>query len=299
MKHRIEKELHDQIFEYALGLMNNADKPAFEERMAKDPEVRSQVFDLQHVHQQTLESLPVVHHAPPLSPKTLKRIRRKDSGVIVNYGQFWKKVGIAAACLMLCAISAMMMRLSLQMKEQQAMSTALKEQIQSQSLGELAPKLKSDNQTHLVISQLKSPTDPLDEYDTEIIREQKLMQLTVVSESIWELVDIESDSSQSHRHTPFGYVLMDVENNSGYLAIDDLQNTPGHILHIWLRLKNRTQPVFAGVLPQLEQNKGLLYFDFTDVLSDHNYTPIEEIFVTEENGMNRETPRGPILLGNS
>lgn len=291
-------EFHDQILEYALGTMPESEIATFESRIQKTPEIRDQIFELQRLHQVVLESMLAPRNTPDFSRQILERIRPVNTSTSRPRLYYLARIGWIAACLLLCFLTFMTFHLSNRINSQLQISQNLDTASLMSTVSSNRVSLGS-NETQLIISSLHSPNSKSQSSNPEDRRENQLIQLTVVSESIWQLVDFEANSQETPSPAPIGYIMMDAENKCGYLAVGDLKSTRENLLHIWLKLHGQRDPVFAGILPELQGNKGLLYFDFTTALENKQNGVIEQVFLTEESSVNKVTPKGPVVLRNS
>lgn len=199
--------------------------------------------------------------------------------------------------------------LAMQARIAQLESLAENLEAQLTNAAQLPAAPRDNNLTRLVLAPLATPAAA--PAVRELARrggalEQRQMQLTVLAESVWQILEFDKqalinampgDLVADRESPPIGYVMLDIDKQMGYLAVDNVPPPQaGGVYHIWVETVGQAQPIFAGILPQLASEQGLLYFDLSNLQNLGEDDRINSIFVTEEPAPNQSEPTGDVIL---
>lgn len=159
------------------------------------------------------------------------------------------------------------------------------------------------SQSDIVVNNLGSPRIvAVQTPSAEVTVEDRMLELAGLAEAYWfSREGIPSGQllgSEVAEATPLsgGFTIFDRQYNIGFIGVENMpREAPDRSYHVWAKTAGLDEPVRAGTLPIGDQSRGLFFFDLTHLPADADEDSLS-FFVTEEVSPSPAQPSQIVVL---
>lgn len=170
-------------------------------------------------------------------------------------------------------------------------------------LGWLGSGSNATSQSDIVVNNLGSPRIvAVQTPSEEVTVEDRMLELAGLAEAYWfsregipsgQLLE---DSAAEVAQLSGGFAIFDRQYNIGFIGVENLpREAPDRSYHVWAKTAGLEEPLRAGTLPIGDQSRGLFFFDLTHLPVDADEDSLS-FFVTEEVNPSPSRPSQIVVL---